>query len=328
MQPPCTNLSMIRNHLPRGFREMNPRSMIVLALTLALLVAAVPTVAQTGSGGMRYTITVSKFDNEAGWHGRWDIGTAWGTVMTDILNQTDRFIVLGESDMRAEALAEQDFAASGRTAGGSKAPVTGQMTPAQILVKGAITHVQESTKGGGGGLRIERFRIGGSKDTAEINATIYMVDSTTGQIIASTSVTGQAGRKGIRFGYSGRDVGGDMAAFKKDNVGKAVEDAVSQATEWLIDQLPNVPWTGSVALVREGQVYVNRGTREGVSSGQTFLVGERVVIRDPETGSVLDETLNEVATLKAVSVKEKLSICDVVSGDVSKIDRGMAVHLP
>ena len=39
-----------------------------------------------------------------------------------------KFIVLGETDMRAASLDEQDFAASGRTAGGKKAPATGQMT--------------------------------------------------------------------------------------------------------------------------------------------------------------------------------------------------------
>ena len=40
----------------------------------------------------------------------------WGIVLTDLLNQTGKFIVLGETDMRQEAMAEQDLAASGRTA--------------------------------------------------------------------------------------------------------------------------------------------------------------------------------------------------------------------
>lgn len=295
---------------------------------VALLAAAVPAVAQTGEGGLRYTVTVSKFENEAGWYGQWDIGDAWGTVLTDILNQSGRFIVLGETDMRNEALAEQDFAASGRTAQGAKAPVTGQMTPAQLLVKGAITHVQTSTTGGGGGVRVKGFRVGGSKDTAEINATMYIVDSTTGQVVASTRVTGKAGRKGGTFGYSGRNFGGDVGAFKKDNVGQAVEDAVSQGVDWMITQLPNVPWTGSVALIQDGKVYVNRGTREGVAPGQVFVVGEATVIRDPDTGEVLDQSVQEIATLKATTVKEKLSICDVLAGDVSRLEKGMMVQLP
>jgi hypothetical protein len=248
--------------------------------------------------------------------------------MTDMLMQSGKFIVLGETDMRNEALAEQDFAASGRTAQGRKAPVTGQMTPAQLLVKGAITHVQESTSGGGGGVRIKGFRVGGKKESAEVNATIYIVDSTTGQVLASTNVVGKSNRKGGTFAYSGSDFGTSVGGFKNDNVGKAVEGAVSDGVDWLTSQLPSIPWTGTVALVREGQVYVNRGSREGVTSGQTFLVGEPVVIRDPDTGEVLDESLNEVARLKVASVKEKLSICDVVSGSAGKVQKGMAVHLP
>ena len=71
-------------------------------------------------GGLRYSITVSKFENRSSWDGQWDLGHAWGAVLTDSLNQTGRFIVLGETDMRREALQEQDFAASGRAAGGGK----------------------------------------------------------------------------------------------------------------------------------------------------------------------------------------------------------------
>src|SRR6202022_4576893 len=99
-----------------------------IALFVVASVVAGNLAAQTG--GLRYSITVTKFENKAGWSGHFDVGDAWATVMTDLLNQTGRFIVLGEKDMRSEALAEQDFAASGRTAGGAKAPVTGQMTPA------------------------------------------------------------------------------------------------------------------------------------------------------------------------------------------------------
>jgi curli biogenesis system outer membrane secretion channel CsgG len=73
-------------------------------------------------GGLRYSITVSKFDNKAGWSGQWDIGDAWGAVMTDALQASGKFIVLGEKDMRAEAMQEQDLGDTGRMAGGKKTP--------------------------------------------------------------------------------------------------------------------------------------------------------------------------------------------------------------
>ena len=85
---------------------------------------------------------------------------------------------------------------------------------------------------------------------------------------------------------------------------------------------------GTVAMVREGAVYVNRGSREGVANGQTFVVGVAEVIRDPDTGEVLDEVLTEVARLEVTEVREKLSICRVTAGETGRIEKGMAVHLP
>ena len=75
-------------------------------------------------------------------------------------------------------------------------------------------------------------------------------------------------------------------------------------------------------------MYVNRGSREGVGAGQEFVVGEANVVRDPDTGEVLDQSVNEVARLEVSQVKEKLSICTVKSGNVAAIKRGMMVKQP
>jgi curli biogenesis system outer membrane secretion channel CsgG len=302
------------------------KSLAIITI-MAVLWSAPPLAAQEeATGGLRYSITVSKFENRAGWHGQWDIGDAWGTVLTDMLNQSGRFIVLGETDMRAAALDEQDFAASGRTAGGKKAPVTGQMTPGQLLVKGAITHVQGDTGGGSGGIRVKGFKVGGGGGKGEVNATIYIVDSTTGQVVASKSVVGTHKRKSLGVGYNAGGWGAAFGGHKNDNVGLAVQDACAVAVDFMIEQLPNFQWTGSVVMTKDGKVYVNRGSREGVSVGQHFSVGEVEVLRDPDTGEVLDESMTEIAQLKVSQVKEKLSICEVVSGDASAVAKGMTIH--
>ena len=300
----------------------------VRTLGLFALALSLPGMGVAQTGGLRYSITVSKFENKAGWSGQWEIGDAWGTIMTDLLNQTGKFIVLGEKDMRQEAMAEQDFAASGRAAGGAKAPATGQMTPAQLLVKGAITHVQDSTAGGHGGVSVGGFSIGGGGGKGEVNATVYIVDSTTGQVLASKSVTGVSTRKGLDVGYSGAGFGANAGGYQKDNVGKAVTAACKDAVDFMIAQLPKIPWTATVAQVAGGKVYVNRGTREGVSEGQEFVVGEANIVRDPDTGEVLDQSVNEVARLQVSQVKEKLSICAVKSGNAGAVRKGMMVKLP
>ncbi|HVU18441.1 MAG TPA: CsgG/HfaB family protein [Candidatus Didemnitutus sp.] len=276
------------------------------------------------AGGLRYTIAVTKFENRANWSGQFNLSDTFGAVLTDSLQQTGRFIVIAEADMRNAAIAEQDFAASGRTAGGDKAPVKGQMTPAQLLVKGEITHFADGTEGGGGGIGFGGVRIGAGGKVSEINAVIYMVDSSTGQVKASKKVVGTVKQGGLSVGVSHGGFNGDVGAFKKTNAGKAIEAAIDQAVAFCISQLEGLPWTANVILVKGTQVYFNRGSREGVEAGQVFKVGSSEVLRDPGTGEVLDNSFTEKASIRVDTVKEKISICSIVSG--TGIEQGMAVE--
>ena len=275
-------------------------------------------------GNLRYSITVSKFPNEAGWSGQWDVGDGFTTIMTDALQQNGKFIVLGDSEMRQEAMAEQDLAASGRMAGGNKAPQVGRMTPAQLLVRGSITHVQDDTTGGSGGLNFKGISIGGSKGKAEVNITVYLVDSETGQVKASQKVVGVAGRRGLGVGYSGSalgGLGGNLEGFKKDNVGKACEDAVVQCVEFLEKQLESIPWEGSIMLAKEDKLVINRGTREGVAVGQKFQVGSTEELVDEDTGEVLDVEIKTLGTTEVTEAKEKIAYCTPLAG----AEKGMSV---
>ena len=301
-----------------------------MAFTLipAAALAAPDMPATSATGGLRYTVSVAKFENRAGWRGQWDIGDGLGIIMTDILNQTGKFIVLGETDMRKDAMAEQDLAASGRTTQGAITPGVGNMTPAQILVKGAITHVQNNTSGGGGGISIGGVTLGGASSNSQVNVTMYMIHTSTGQILASKSVVGKANKSGGAIGYSGNGWGAGAGGFKSDNVGKAVENAVQQGVQWMIEQLPKITWRGNVVLVKDGNVIINRGTREGVKEGMTFVVGNAEALRDPSTGEVLDVSFNTLAQITVNTVKEKIAIATVSNGNVEQIEKGMFVQLP
>ncbi len=265
-------------------------------ILLILLLLTMTSTAYADQGNLRYSIMVSKFENRANWSGKFEVGDTFGAILTDSLMQTGKFIVLGEKDMRGEAMAEQDFAASGRTAGGNKAPVTGQMTPAQLLVKGEVTHFQV-TGGGGGGIGIAGFRIGGGSHKAEINVVVYVVDSTTGQVVASKKVVGEAESSALSVGFTDRYWGADLGGFKKTNVGKAVEQAIDQAVAFISSQIGHIPWEGTVIMVKGGKVYINRGSREGVDAGQIFQVGHTEQLRDPDTGEILDSSMEKVGTV-------------------------------
>ena len=303
---------------------MKKLAVLASVAALCLLPArAENSTAAPAKGGLRYTITVTKFENRAGYSGQFALSDTFGAVLTDTLQNTGRFIVIAEADMRNAAMAEQDFATSGRTAGGDKAPVKGNLTPAQLLVKGEITNFQDGTAGGGGGIGFAGIRVGASGGVAEINAVIYIVDSTTGQVKASKKVVGQVKSSGLNVGLSRGGFDGDIGGFKKTNVGKAMDAAINEAVAFCMAQLESLPWTGKVILVKGKQVYFNRGSREGVSVGQIFKVGSSEVLRDPGTGEVLDNSFTEKGQICVDSVKEKISICTLTSGD--GVEQGMSV---
>jgi curli biogenesis system outer membrane secretion channel CsgG len=133
------------------------KNIAVIALAASLVMPALvradgPSApADAAAGGLRFSIGVTKFENHANYSGQFALADTWGSMLTDSLQQTGHFIVLGEADMRDAAMKEQDFAKSGRVAGGDKAPATGFMTPAQLLIKGEITNFQ-TTSGQHGGV--------------------------------------------------------------------------------------------------------------------------------------------------------------------------------
>lgn len=298
---------------------------LVLILMLVLVSSLAPGV-RAQDGNLRYTIMVSKFENRSGWVGQWNIGSACGSSVTNKLFETGRFIVVGESDMREEAMKEQGRGLSGVTAQGSKTPVMGQMTPSQLLVKGVITHFQHQSGKKGGGLSYKGIGVGMSKETAEINITFEIVDSTTGMVVASKGVVGKSEKKkkSLRIRKDGISARGETV--DNDNVRTAIDNAVEDAITWMVSQLDSIPWRGTVVLVEENMIYINRGQREGVTKGQTFTVGEAKVMRDPDTGEVLDEFVKERGHIRAIRVNEKTTLCEVEEGsDISAIYKGMGV---
>ncbi len=308
---------------------MNRMLKIVISLMIGIVVglwAEDNVIKEPPKGNLRYSIMVEKFKNEAGWSGRYNIGDGMTTAMTNILRKSGWFVVLGDKEMRGAAMKEQDFAAGGRTIKGKKTPKMGRMTPAQLLVRGSITNVQE-TSAKKGGLNFMGVSLGGSGGNAEINLTIYIVDSTTGQVVASHDIIGNSGRTGYSLGYSGSDLGGLTGAFggeEKDNVQKAIEDAVGQATNYLIKQLDEIPWEASLLMARGSKIIINRGERDGVSVGKVFNVGDIEELIDPDTGELLDSEMTVVGTIKVTKVKKKIAYCKALSGGKA-IAKGMSV---
>jgi hypothetical protein len=154
---------------------------------------------------------------------------------------------------------------------------------------------------------------------------MYIVDSTTGQVMASKKCYGKITNTGLSVGLTRNEFDGDISGFKKTNAGKAMEKAVDEGVAFMTEKIAQVPWMANVLLVKADKIYINRGTREGVEKGQIFDVGTAEALEDEETGETLDYDLEKTGKIEVVSVKEKTAICKLVKGKAAK---GMTVMLP
>ena len=106
-------------------------------------------------------------------------------------------------------------------------------------------------------------------------------------VFAVVAIVVPAARSGVETAFSSQDWSADIAGFKNTNVGKPVEQAIDQAVQFIILQLENIPWEGTIIMVKDGKIYINRGSREGITVGQSFVVGAMERVRDPIQGRFL-----------------------------------------
>lgn len=296
------------------------RKLLSIAIAAAFLCAS-SIFAQAARGGLRYTVAVDEFENKS--ENKRALGDEWATLLTAALHESGSFIVVAQDDMQLKALKEQLRALSGVTTQGKKTAVRAQMAPTQLLVKGVITHYKQDAANQGGGIPIGKFRINAGRKKTEIRATIQMVDTTTGAVVAAKNFVGiaQARSLGVQ-----ENSGANASMGEDDNVHAAFEKAIGEVIPWMVSQLPSVAWRGSVVRVAGEKIIINRGLREGVASGDEFIAGESEVLRDPDTGEVLDEVVNERALIRVVQLSERTATCSVVTGDVGQIVTGMGIQ--
>lgn len=268
--------------------------------------------------GLKHAIGVQGFENEAGWSGAWDIGENLTVMMESALYDSGRFVVV-EREKLKEVFAEQDLAASGRMAG-SKVAQTGKARSARYMGTGAVTGVEESQSGGGGGISFGGVRLGGGKSEAQVNIIVKLVDTTTGELVAKESITGKAGNTSLNVGLSVGGVNTDLGGFKKTPLGQAAQDCINQAVAFIAKKMEEFPFEGSVIKVTDkGQVLINRGSEFGVEAGQELVMsteGEEII--DPDSGEILGKEEGEIiGKLKVAKTVEKMSYADVTEGEAN-----------
>jgi curli biogenesis system outer membrane secretion channel CsgG len=286
-------------------------------ILLAAVISCWPVSDALALENLKKTVAVFDFENDSGFSGSVNLGSDFTMQLTDALMQSGKFNVLTRQDLDV-VFAEQDLAASNRMAK-STAAQTGKAIPAQILIKGTIAAFEENTSGGGQGFSIHGVSLGTKKSSASMAVIIQLIDSTTGQVLDSKRVEGEARSGGLSIGYSGAF---DLSSsnFKKTPLGQAVQMAIDRAVVYISDKLASVPWQGKVVSYKEGLVFINAGQNANVQVGSTFQVlrqGESLI--DPDTGMDLGSEATKIADIKVTDVQPKFSKAQVegtASGEI------------
>jgi curli biogenesis system outer membrane secretion channel CsgG len=270
--------------------------------------------------GLKHAVGVAKFENTSGFFSSLSLGRNLGVMLESALIDSGRFVVLERGNLGA-VISEQDLQSSGRASGGTKVAQTGKLRSAKYLISGAVTQAQNNTSGSRGGFSFKGISLGASGGKATITTIVKVIDTTTGEILTKKSITGKAGKRGLKLGYHGSALGGlrgDIGAFSKTPLGEAAQDVINEAVKFISAEMEDYSLEASVVSVTaQGDIIINRGETYGVSSGQKFVVatpGEELI--DPDSGEVLDRTEGKVVCeIEVTKTKEKVAYCKLVMGE-------------
>lgn len=271
--------------------------------------------------GLKKTVSVERFQATESVGG---LVTADGmtAMLTDALVKDGRFVVVERPSLMG-VVAEQALGQGGFV-NAETAAKTGQLIGAGVIVLGTVTKFELNA--GGGGLQLDDLPLGLPFDThAELQnqksvmeISLRMVDTTTGQVISTSSAQGSANATNARVGISdpssGASVGG--VAFQNTPIGQAGEQAIIKAVAQIAADMKGVPWSALVVDANNGKVYVNAGSARNVQNGMEFNVYRKgKVLTDPSTGEVLDAEMEKIGVIRINGVREKLSTAVVTSGE-------------
>lgn len=256
-----------------------------------------------------------------------DIGKGVADMIVERLVNGATYTVI-ERKAIDKILAEQNFSNSDRADAMAAARI-GRLLGVDAIILGSITQFgrDDKSQGVGGGALSNvtgRFGLGGVKRTsakAVVALTARMVNTDTGEIIATAKGLGESTRKGTTLtGAGGGDIAGggnvDMRSknFANTIIGEAVTQAVAQLSTNLEQNSARLPAKqlnidALVADVSGNTVIINQGSRAGLKVGDKLQVSRKVRdVRDPATGKVLRSIEDKLGELTLTEVDEASAV--------------------
>jgi len=277
--------------------------------------------------GPKKRVAVTKFENKVtGVYGNWRLGEGFAEMLTTELMNTGRFIVV-ERQALQDIVGEQELGQTGLVKQESAAKV-GELLGAQIIVRGVVSEFSLAESGGGGGIGIAGFRLGGKSSNAHVGVDIRLIDTTTGQVLYSHNAAGHASSSSVGVSVSRGIVDFGAEGFNNTPLGQATREAISDCVNFIISKMESMPFSAKVIKVTGDNIYINAGTNLNIKPGMTFRaysVGESIV--DPDTNLVLGQEEKMVGVVEVKNVQDKFSIgypksgCSSLrKGDVLKLE--------
>ncbi len=276
-----------------------------------------------------YRVAVLPFDDRSitnrWWGNEFEVGQEVSSELVTALLNTQQFRII-EREQVDRILNEQKFS---NTMGDPQTVIEfGKILGAKYLIMGHVTEFAFDHNQGAAILGPRNLGFGIKSNTARVAIDARMVDTTTAEIFCAVTGVGEKVRRnlGIATGNGAMLFGGGN--FSKSDLGEAMREAVNSAANQFAEKVQQTdidkPLVGLVAYSSPTTVIINIGNTSGVEPGMTFSV-EHVVqtVRDPVTKEIIDEVSDEVALLTVTQVKEKASVCQIISqrGDISVNDK-------
>ncbi len=216
------------------------------------------------------------------------IGEAAADILGTIMQKTGRFIVIPQQDV-ASIMAQQRFGATGAVNPETAAEM-GKILGLNAIVTGAVTAYSEAEEG-------SDFIVGKSKkQIARVTVDYRIVDTTTGvQLMADSGAGIYEKRVTTVLGA------GSKASYDPDLRDGALRDALNKAMVNMMKQLEQRKWSGRIAQVDGGNLYINAGQKSGLNVGDRLDVyrpGKDIV--DPVTKMKLGTTENMIGRITVV----------------------------
>lgn len=239
-------------------------------------------------------------------------------MLTTELVKTGRFIVVERAAVK-EVTGEQDFGSSGRVNAETGAK-QGKIIGAQTLITGDITEFTYNQTSLGGKVRIlKTVQAKADRVTAMVALDIRLIDATTGEVVFSKRSQGKAAMSGATGELTRGNSEFSLSKYQNTPLGHASREAIAGIVDTIVAEMKSVPWAGRVIDVRDGMVYINAGTEQGIRMGMEFdIFDQQQALIDPETGKSLGTPDRKVGSVRVHQVEDKYCAAEVVSGDTFK----------